>query len=79
VVDILAYPLHPNLDVIYHKRSIKNVYLSPEQCESVRSQRPNFNKNAYKNDVFTLGMILLESGLLEKMDKCYIEDYSSIR
>jgi hypothetical protein len=34
------------------------------------------NKNAFKNDVFTFALILLEAGLLEKQDKCYLEDCS---
>lgn len=38
VVDILAVPVRPNLDVVFHKRSIKNTYLSPEQCRIIERQ-----------------------------------------
>lgn len=38
VVDILAVPVRPNLDLVFHKRSLKNVYLSPEQCRVIERQ-----------------------------------------
>lgn len=38
VVDILAVPVRPNLDVVFHKRSVKNTYLSPEQCRVIERQ-----------------------------------------
>ena len=64
----MARGLIPNIDCVYNNRSIKHVYLSPEQCESIETQRPIINKNPYKNDVFVLGMLLLECGLLQRQD-----------
>ena len=79
VVDPLTVPMHQNLDVVYHKRSIKNIYLSPEQCQIVDQQ--DYGKmisNPYKSDVFTFGMIMLEAGLLRRQDDCYEDDCSRV-
>lgn len=78
VVDPLAHALPTNIDCVYNNRSTKNIYLSPEQCESVETQKPIINKNPYKNDVFVLGMIILECGLLERQDQCYLNDCSEV-
>lgn len=78
IVDPLAMALPTNIDCVYNNRSIKHIYLSPEQCESVETQKPIINKNPYKNDVFILGMILLECGLLERQDQCYLNDCSAV-
>ena len=78
VADPLAAGLLPNYDCIFNNRNLKNIYLSPEQCEAIESQKPIINKNSYKNDVFTMGMILLECGLLERQDQCYLEECSNI-
>jgi hypothetical protein len=32
VADPLAQALTPNVDCVYNNRSIKHIYLSPEQC-----------------------------------------------
>lgn len=78
IVDPMALGFQNNIDSIYNNRTIKNIYLSPEQCESIESQKPIINKNPYKNDVFTLGMIMLECGLLERQEQCYLDDCSRI-
>jgi serine/threonine protein kinase len=78
IVDPLAHALQPNIDLIYNNRNIKHIYLSPEQCESIETQKPIINKNPYRNDVFVLGMILLECGLLERQDQCFLNDCSEV-
>ena len=45
VVDRIASPVSDNLDVIYHKRSIKNIYLSPEQCDLIDQDRIGKHQN----------------------------------
>ena len=35
VVDPITIPMSHNLEVVYHKRNVKNVYLSPEQCRII--------------------------------------------
>jgi hypothetical protein len=44
----------------------------------VERQKPIINKNPYKNDVFVLGMIMLECGLLDRQDHCYLNDCSEV-
>lgn len=78
IVEPLAQGLLPNIDCVYNNRSTKHIYLSPEQCESVETQKPIINKNPYKNDVFVLGMIMLECALLERQDHCYLHDCSEV-
>lgn len=64
VADPNSFGLTTNLEYVLSNRYNKSIYLSPEQCDAIANHRPIINKNAYKNDVFTLGMILLEAGLL---------------
>jgi len=72
VVDPICLPLHPNPELIYHKRSLKNIYLSPEQCHMIDNQDiANPPTDPYREDVFTAGMLVLESGLLQRQDDCY--------
>jgi hypothetical protein len=79
VVDILAVPMRTNLDAIFKKRSIRNVYLSPEQCSVIESQElNNFSKDAFKSDVFVLAVIMLECSLLERQDDCFENDFERV-
>ncbi len=54
------------------------MYISPEQCESLKNQRPIPNRNPYKSDVFILGVIMLECGLLEPMESIFVENFEDI-
>lgn len=38
VVDVYARPTRSNFDAVFNKRSLKNTYLSPEQCKMIESQ-----------------------------------------
>lgn len=72
VVDPLTLAMYPNLDMIYHKRNLKNIYLSPEQCRIIDEQ--DIKKpvvDPYREDVFTAGMLVLEAALLRRQDDCY--------
>jgi hypothetical protein len=72
VVDVLALPAHPNLEIVYHKRSTRNIYLSPDHCKVIASQQfSNQANNPFKEDVFIAGMIALECASLERQDDCY--------
>ncbi len=53
--------------------------MSPEQCEALQGELISpANINPYKSDIFTLGMIILECGLLQYQDECYRDEYSRI-
>lgn len=79
IADPMATSMQTNYDTVFNNRGVKNIYLSPEQCESIQSEKPIINKNPYRNDVFTLGMIMLECALLERQDECYLDDSSHIQ
>ena len=76
VADPLAAAAPTNLDIIYHNRHAKSIYLSPEQCEALDSR--SIFSNPYKNDVWSMGMVLLECGLLERQDHCYRDEYQRL-
>lgn len=78
MADPLTTNLRTNYDAIYSNRNLQSIYLSPEQCESLESNKPIPNKNAYKNDVFTLGMIMLECGLLDRQNNCYLDECAKV-
>jgi len=60
LVDPIAIPVSPNLEVVYHNRSIKTIYLSPEQCRLIDQQDISRGvAEPYKSDVFTAGMLVL--------------------
>lgn len=47
-----------------------DLYLSPEKFRFLRTQKePSFN--VVKSDVFSLGLVLLEAGLLHKIQDIY--------
>ena len=71
MADPLALDSLSNFDESFGISSRSNVYLSPEQCWSVEHQMSIQNKNAFKNDVFTMGVILLQCGLLTSQRECY--------
>jgi hypothetical protein len=79
-VDPITIPLRPNLEVVYHSRSTKGIYLSPEHCRIIEEQEFShlFNGNPFKEDVFTAGMVVLESGLLQKLDECYLGEGEAV-
>lgn len=76
---MLAAPVRPNLDVVFHKRSSRTAYLSPEQCRVIERQEFSaLTEDPFKEDVFVAGMILLECALLERQDECYHNDYERV-
>ena len=79
VADPLTVGRLSNLDEAYGNISNPNIYLSPEQCWSIETQRPIQDKNAYKNDVFVFGMMLLQCGLLENQRQCYSLEFSHLK
>lgn len=54
----------PNLEVLMRDRNSPHLYISPELCGSLAMVQPNHTYDPHKSDVFTLGVIILEAGLL---------------
>lgn len=46
-------------------------YLSPNEFSSLVEKRPKPTHNPFKSDVYSLGMIMLELGLLESQQHIY--------
>lgn len=69
-----------NYDVLYDNVNTSLVYPSPENCAALEQgcSTPISTINQYKSDVFTLGMILLEIGLLQSQDDCYSQNKRTI-
>jgi hypothetical protein len=60
VVDPAAIPVHSNLDLLYQKRGLKNIYLSPEQCRIIDQQDPSrLTADPFREDVFVGAMVVL--------------------
>ena len=69
-----------NYQRMLHSRLTKNIYLSPELCELLSKEEVVVPEsiNPYKSDVFTLGMIALEMGLLQYQHECYRDDFTRV-
>jgi len=63
----------PNYFGLIQGLDSKNHYLSPELFRSIKGGKKStpLSYSAYKSDVFSLGMTLLEAALLEKVEKFY--------
>ena len=79
ISDPFAIGATPNYDTAINKRSTPHLYLSPEQATALQQEVVTPSINHYKSDIWTLGMIMLEAGLLEYQDDCYRDDWSRIQ
>ena len=60
LVDPISIPVSSNLEVVYHNRSVRNIYLSPEQCRLIDQQDITKGvSDPYKSDIFTAGILVL--------------------
>ena len=66
---------NPNYSQLFSKSASKNIYICPELCESLKLKRKIPDTDPYLSDVFVLGMIMLEIGLMEYMNECFSENY----
>jgi serine/threonine protein kinase len=69
ISDPFAIGQQSNYDAALTKRSTLHAYLSPEQTQALQQEVVAPAYNAYKSDIFTLGMIMLEAGLQEYQDQ----------
>lgn len=65
-----------NWEVMANRGKIGHIYLSPELCAQLNNGSTDMNRllsniDIFKSDVFSLGMVMLETGLLEYQDDCY--------
>ena len=68
VSDPFATAQPPIYDVALLKRSSPHLYLAPELCISLNKEYINPKVDDHRADVWSLGMVILEAGLLEYQD-----------
>lgn len=49
----------------------KNCYLSPKLVQALQDNNWHPQHNVYKSDIFSLGMTIIQTALLESLDSCY--------
>lgn len=69
--DRLNYPLLPEIAQMINISEQLPLYMSPHFFESIMRQDNVIKLNPYKNDIFALGLIILECGLLTSIQSIY--------
>jgi hypothetical protein len=78
LLDRLANPAPPD---VVQRMNIENggsLYTSPAIFKSVLKKKKQIRHNPFKSDMFSLGMIILEAGILESVQSVYNHDGKSI-
>ena len=78
VCDPFATAQQSNYEKAFLNRKTPHLYLPPEQAVALQEEliSPKFPEE--KGDIWTMGMIMLEAGLLNYKDECYRDDWSRI-
>lgn len=71
ILDRLGDPSPPSQVQLNNFRSQKALYMSPQVFRSLCSRQRKVKHNPFKSDVFSLGMVLLEAGLLDSVQNVY--------
>ena len=71
IADRLANPYPPDLVQLMHLSNNEEVYISPHLFESLMAGDVQIQLNPFKNDVFALGLVVLEMGLFESVQVLY--------
>lgn len=78
IYDPIATGAPTNYVTLLSHRFTPHLYISPEQTSTLAEERVNANWNPFKSDIWTLGMIILEAGLLSYQDECYRDQWSRV-
>ncbi len=78
VYDLIATGAQNNYDTLISKRSTPHIYLSPELAYCLQIEAGVPPNNSYKSDIWSMGMIILEAGLLKYQDECYRDECSRV-
>ena len=71
ILDRLGDPSPPSQVQLNNFKSGKSLYMSPVIFQSICSRQEKIVHNPFKSDIFGLGMILLEAGLLNSVPVSY--------
>lgn len=71
LLDRLGEPISPSKVQINNFKKGKCLYVSPSLYEAIANNKPKIRHNPYKSDAFSLGLVLLECGLLKSIQGIY--------
>lgn len=71
IADRLANPYPPDLVQLMHLSHNEEIFMSPHLFESLMAGDVQIQLNPFKNDVFALGLVVLEMGLFESVQTLY--------
>lgn len=69
--DRLGDPYSPNKVQINHLKKQNAIYMAPILFKSLALKKRKIKHNPYKSEVFSLGMVILETGLLKSVQEVY--------
>lgn len=78
ILDRLGDPSPPNQVQLNNFKSQKSLYMSPLVFRSLCCKQRKIKHNPFKSDVFSLGMVLLEAGLLDSVQNVYNRESADI-
>ncbi len=79
LADRLGDPHPPNKVQINNLKLNKKIYMAPVLFKSFTLRKRKIRHNPYKSDAFSLGIILLEAGLLESVQDIYNFEEKNIK
>lgn len=64
-------PYSPSKVQINHLKNRDSLYMSPVLFKSLTMKKRKIKHNPYKSEIFSLGMVILEAGLLTSIQDVY--------
>lgn len=71
LMDRLGDPSPPNQTQLNNLRNDKDIFMSPILFKSLINKERKIKHNPFKSDVFSLGLIILQAGLLKPVQHIY--------
>lgn len=78
LLDRMGDPNPPNQVQLKNMRMNYSLYMSPSLYKNLAQKESKVRHNPYKSDVFSLGVIVLESGLLHSVQDIYDKELKDI-
>ena len=78
LLDRMGDPNPPNQVQVKNMKKKKNLYMSPTLYKCLIQRENKVRHNPYKSDVFSLGVVILEAGLLHSIQDIYDEENKDI-
>lgn len=78
LLDRLGDPSPPSQVQLNNFKAGKDLYISPSVFQTICAKQRKLKHNPFKSDIFGLGMIILEAGLLDSVQSVYNREYGQI-